>query len=126
MTGLLELSVAGRKARPDFWNYVLPDEKHDRTIGIKCCQTKSTTGLLELSVAGRKARPDFWNYDKGGLEWLLPDEKHDQTIGIKVREVLPDEKHDWTIGIKYCQTKSTTGLLELSVAGRKTFGIKDN
>ncbi|GES76542.1 hypothetical protein RCL_jg1131.t1 [Rhizophagus clarus] len=27
---------------------VLPDEKHDQTIGIKCCQTKSTTGLLEL------------------------------------------------------------------------------
>ncbi|GBC06422.1 hypothetical protein RclHR1_06820001 [Rhizophagus clarus] len=27
---------------------VLPDEKHDRTIGIKCCQTKSMTGFLEL------------------------------------------------------------------------------
>ncbi|GES75865.1 hypothetical protein GLOIN_2v1884393 [Rhizophagus clarus] len=54
-TGLLELSVAGRKARPDFWNQVLPDEMHDRTFVIKCCQTKSTTRLLELSVAGRKA-----------------------------------------------------------------------
>ncbi|GES80761.1 hypothetical protein RCL_jg17606.t1 [Rhizophagus clarus] len=38
---------------------VLPDEKHDRTFGIKCCRTKSTTGLLELSVAGRKARLNF-------------------------------------------------------------------
>ncbi|GES83347.1 uncharacterized protein LOC103336081 [Rhizophagus clarus] len=102
---------------------VLPDEKHDRTIGIKCCQMKSMTGLLELS---------------------LPDEKHDRTIGIKtfgikccqtksttgqleLREVLTDEKHDRTIGIKCCQTKrllelktikccrtkSTTRLLEL-------------
>ncbi|GES83092.1 hypothetical protein GLOIN_2v1884393 [Rhizophagus clarus] len=34
---------------------MLPDERHDRTFRIKCCQTKSTTGLLELSVAGRKA-----------------------------------------------------------------------
>ncbi|GBC08305.1 hypothetical protein RclHR1_08000002 [Rhizophagus clarus] len=83
---------------------------HDQTFGIKCCQTKSTTGLLELSVARRNARPDF----------LLLDEKHDQTFGIKVREVLPDEKHDRTFGIKCCQTKSTTGLLELSVARRKT------
>ncbi|GES77173.1 hypothetical protein GLOIN_2v1485153 [Rhizophagus clarus] len=36
MTGLLELRE------------VLSDEKHDRTIGIKCCRTKSMTGLLEL------------------------------------------------------------------------------
>ncbi|GET00764.1 hypothetical protein RCL_jg17197.t1 [Rhizophagus clarus] len=36
MTGLLELKE------------VLPDEKRDRTIGIKCCRTKSMTGLLEL------------------------------------------------------------------------------
>ncbi|GBB89526.1 hypothetical protein RclHR1_16220001, partial [Rhizophagus clarus] len=46
----------------------------------------------------------------------LPDEKHDRTFGIKVREVLLDKKHDRTFGIKCCQTKSTTGLLELSVA----------
>ncbi|GBC09176.1 hypothetical protein RclHR1_08660007 [Rhizophagus clarus] len=65
---------------------MLPDEKHDRTFGIKCCQTK-----------------------------VLPDEKHDRTFGIKVREMLPDERYDWTFGIKCCQTKSTTRLLELSV-----------
>ncbi|GBC10427.1 hypothetical protein RclHR1_09610014 [Rhizophagus clarus] len=84
---------------------------HDRTFGIKCCQTKSTTGLLELRhdrTFGIKVRE------------VLPDEKHDRTFGIKVREVLPDEKHDRTFGIKCCRTKSTTGLLELSVAGRKT------
>ncbi|GBB93089.1 hypothetical protein RclHR1_21030001, partial [Rhizophagus clarus] len=51
---------------------------------------------------------------------VLPDEKHDQTFGIKVREVLPDKKHDRTFGIKCCQTKSMTGLLELSVTGQKT------
>ncbi|GBC10426.1 hypothetical protein RclHR1_09610013 [Rhizophagus clarus] len=51
--------------------------------------------------------------------FVLPDEKHDRTFGIKVREVLPDERHDRTFGIKCCRTKSTTGLLELSVAGRK-------
>ncbi|GBB93365.1 hypothetical protein RclHR1_21570002 [Rhizophagus clarus] len=47
---------------------------------------------------------------------VLLDEKHDQTFGIKVREILPDEKYDWTFGIKCYQMKSTTGLLELSVA----------
>ncbi|GBC07787.1 hypothetical protein RclHR1_07690021 [Rhizophagus clarus] len=30
---------------------VLPDKMHDRTFGIKCCQMKSMTELLELSVA---------------------------------------------------------------------------
>ncbi|GBB85898.1 hypothetical protein RclHR1_12340002 [Rhizophagus clarus] len=85
---------------------VLPDEKHDRTIGIKCCRTKR---LLELrTIKVRK---------------LLPDEKHDRTFGIKFRQtksttrllelMLPDEKHDRTIGIKCCRTKSMTGLLEL-------------
>ncbi|GBB92800.1 hypothetical protein RclHR1_02060003 [Rhizophagus clarus] len=69
---------------------VLPDEKHDRTFGIKCCQTKGTFGI-----------------------------KHDQTFGIKVREMLPDERHDQTFGIKYYQTKSIIRLLELSVAERK-------
>ncbi|GBB95058.1 hypothetical protein RclHR1_02470002 [Rhizophagus clarus] len=44
-TGLLELSVARQKYCQ---TKMLPDEKHDRTIGIKCCQTKSMTGLLEL------------------------------------------------------------------------------
>ncbi|GES73345.1 ribonuclease H-like domain-containing protein [Rhizophagus clarus] len=44
-----------------FDSHVLPEEKHDRTFGIKCCQMKSTTGLLELSVARQKIRPDFWN-----------------------------------------------------------------
>ncbi|GBC07243.1 hypothetical protein RclHR1_07330001 [Rhizophagus clarus] len=34
------------------WTEVLPDEKHNRTFGIKCYQTKNTTGLLELNVAG--------------------------------------------------------------------------
>ncbi|GBB96793.1 hypothetical protein RclHR1_28360001 [Rhizophagus clarus] len=50
---------------------------------------------------------------------VLSDKKHDQTFEIKVREVLPDERYDRTFGIKGCQTKSTTGLLELSVARRK-------
>ncbi|GBC00202.1 hypothetical protein RclHR1_37830002 [Rhizophagus clarus] len=50
---------------------------------------------------------------------LLPDEKHDQTFGIKVREMLLDERHDRTFGIKCCRTKCMTGLLELSIAGRK-------
>ncbi|GES87870.1 hypothetical protein GLOIN_2v1884393 [Rhizophagus clarus] len=77
---------------------MLPDEKRDRTFGIKCCRTKNMTGLLELRE-------------------VLPDEKHDRTIGIKC--LLPDEKHDRTIGIKCCRTKNVTGLLELSVAGRK-------
>ncbi|GBC03381.1 hypothetical protein RclHR1_00510012 [Rhizophagus clarus] len=35
---------------------MLPDEKHDQTIGIKCCQTKNTTELLELSVARKDDR----------------------------------------------------------------------
>ncbi|GBB88589.1 hypothetical protein RclHR1_15130002 [Rhizophagus clarus] len=77
--------------QPKLNNKMLPDEKHDWTFGIKCCQMK-----------------------------VLPDKKHDWTFGIKVREVLPDEKHDQTFGIKCCQMKSTTGLLELSVARRKT------
>ncbi|GES97979.1 hypothetical protein RCL_jg16247.t1 [Rhizophagus clarus] len=67
---------------------------HDQTFGIKCCQTKIMTRLLELSVTRRI--------------------------------------HNWTFGIKYCQMKSIirllelsmTGLLELSVARRKTFEIK--
>ncbi|GBC10368.1 hypothetical protein RclHR1_09580001, partial [Rhizophagus clarus] len=67
----------------------LPDEKYDRTFRIKV------------------------------REGVLPDEKHDWTFGIKVREVLPDERHDQTFGIKYCQMKSMTELLELSVARRK-------
>ncbi|GBB94829.1 hypothetical protein RclHR1_02420016 [Rhizophagus clarus] len=65
-------------------------KKHDWTFEIKYCQTK-----------------------------VLLDKKHDQTFGIKVREVLPDEKHNQTFGIKCYQTKSMTGLLELSVARRK-------
>ncbi|GBB91383.1 hypothetical protein RclHR1_18630002 [Rhizophagus clarus] len=65
--------------------YILPDEKHDWTFGIK-------------------------------VREVLPDEKHDQTFGIKVREVLSDKKHDRTFGIKCYQTKSMTGLLELSIA----------
>ncbi|GBB93444.1 hypothetical protein RclHR1_21740001, partial [Rhizophagus clarus] len=64
---------------------VLPDEKHNRTFGIK----------------------------------VKEDEKHDRTFRIKVKEVLPDEKHDWIFGIKCCQTKNTTGLLELSIARQK-------
>ncbi|GBB97190.1 hypothetical protein RclHR1_29350001 [Rhizophagus clarus] len=54
------------------------------------------------------------------IKKMLSDKKHDWTFGIKVREVLPDEKHDRTFGIKCCQTKSTTELLELSVARQKT------
>ncbi|GBB93110.1 hypothetical protein RclHR1_02110009 [Rhizophagus clarus] len=47
---------------------------------------------------------------------VLPDEKYDWTFGIKVRKVLPDEKYDWIFRIKCCLMKSTTGLLELSIA----------
>ncbi|GBC00898.1 hypothetical protein RclHR1_00400012 [Rhizophagus clarus] len=32
----------------EFWQRLLPDEKHDRTFGIKCCQTKGMTELLKL------------------------------------------------------------------------------
>ncbi|GBB92947.1 hypothetical protein RclHR1_02090011 [Rhizophagus clarus] len=58
---------------------VLPDEKYNQTFGIKYCQMKNMTRLLELSVAR-------------------------------------DEKYDWTFGIKM---KSMTRLLEFSVARRK-------
>ncbi|GBC09023.1 hypothetical protein RclHR1_08550009 [Rhizophagus clarus] len=69
---------------------VLTDEKHDRTFGIK-------------------------------VRKVLPDEKHDQTFGIKCcqTKMLLDKKHNQTFGIKYCWMKSTTRLLELSVARRK-------
>ncbi|GBB83288.1 hypothetical protein RclHR1_10010001, partial [Rhizophagus clarus] len=77
---------------------MLPDERHDRTFGIKCYRMKGTIGLLEL--------------------------RHDRTFGIKVREVLPDEKHDQTFGIKCCRTKGMTRLLELKMreVGEVFFG----
>ncbi|GBB86003.1 hypothetical protein RclHR1_12440006 [Rhizophagus clarus] len=100
---------------------ILSDEKHDQTFGIKCCRMKSMTRLLELSMTGLLELRHDWTF---GIKCcqikVLSDKKHDQTFGIKVREVLPDEKHDWTFGIKCCQMKSTTRLLELSVARRKT------
>ncbi|GBC03994.1 hypothetical protein RclHR1_05450004 [Rhizophagus clarus] len=68
---------------------VLPDKKYDQIFGIK----------YQMKV--------------------LPDKKYDQTFEIKVREVLPNERHDWTFEIKYCQMKSMTGLLELSIAKQK-------
>ncbi|GBB87235.1 hypothetical protein RclHR1_13690001, partial [Rhizophagus clarus] len=101
----------------------LSDEKHDQTIGIKCCQMKR---LLELrTIKVRK---------------LLPDEKHDRTFEIKFCQtksmtvllelILPNKKHDRTIGIKYCQTKSITGLLELRTIEVKSItafaGLRDN
>ncbi|GBC07058.1 hypothetical protein RclHR1_07210007 [Rhizophagus clarus] len=94
---------------------MLPDEKHDRTIGIKVREVLPDERLLELrTIKVRKLLPDE-KHDQtfgikfrqtksmtGLLELMLPDEKHDRTIGIKVREgwVLPDEKHDRTFGIK--------------------------
>ncbi|GES89797.1 hypothetical protein GLOIN_2v1884393 [Rhizophagus clarus] len=55
---------------------VLPDEKHDRTIGIKCCRTKRLLELRTIKCCRTKSTT-------GLLELILPDEKHDQTIGIK-------------------------------------------
>ncbi|GBB96154.1 hypothetical protein RclHR1_26990001 [Rhizophagus clarus] len=92
---------------------VLPDEKYDQTIGIKCCRMKR---LLELRII------------KCYQMKMLPDEKQTD-FGIKCCQtksttrllelMLPDEKHDQTIGIKCCQMKSMTGLLEL-----KTIEVK--
>ncbi|GES77708.1 hypothetical protein GLOIN_2v1884393 [Rhizophagus clarus] len=89
-----KLHYSDKSSARSFENSMLPDEKHNQTFGIKCCQTKGMTGLLKLSIARRK---------------------DDQTFGIKVREVLPDERYDWTFGIKCCQTKGMTELLELRI-----------
>ncbi|GES77944.1 pogo transposable element with KRAB domain [Rhizophagus clarus] len=47
-----------------------------------------------------------------------------QPLDISINKPFKDNlrkkwhnEHDRTFGIKYCRTKSTTGLLELSVAG---------
>ncbi|GBB87742.1 hypothetical protein RclHR1_14220001 [Rhizophagus clarus] len=94
---------------------VLLDEKYNWTIEIKCCQTKR---LLELRII------------KCYQMKMLLDEKYNWTIEIKcyqmkrllklkiikVKKLLPDEKHDWTIGIKFCQMRNMTRLLELSIA----------
>ncbi|GBC04798.1 hypothetical protein RclHR1_05880011 [Rhizophagus clarus] len=103
---------------------VLPellDGKDDRTFKIKDCWTKNMTGLLKTNIKAGSLLPDEKHDRTFGIKVreVLPDEKHNQTFGIKIRKVLPDEKHNQTFGIKCCQTKSMTGLLELSVARRK-------